>query len=162
MAEDLVKFAQTITYIPRIIEHKNTTNQLVNAQGAHYPPTDSVHLLEMASSKSSSGKLAKHNLSLCLLALDDMRKYYVSVNAAYKLFDRARIMVEKSLHNDKIVSQGSTSAADCPREPQAIETSEWLDRSASLGFDVASVGLFSALWMPFANLIPDESLDSSF
>lgn len=86
----------------------------------------------------------------------------MSVNAAYKLFDRARIMVEKSLQNDEIVSRGSTSAADCLREPQGIETSEWLDKSASLGFDVASVGLFSALQMPFANLIPDESLDSSF
>ncbi|CZR45958.1 uncharacterized protein FPRO_11405 [Fusarium proliferatum ET1] len=162
MAEDLIKFAQTITYIPRIIEHKNAANQLVTTQGAHYPPADSVHFLETASSKSSSGKLAKHNLSPCLVALDDMRKYYVSINAAYKLFDRARIMVDKSLHNDEIVSQGSTSAADCLREPQGIETSEWLDKSASLGFDVASVGLFSALWMPFADLIPDESLDSSF
>ncbi|KAF5542814.1 cutinase transcription factor 1 beta [Fusarium phyllophilum] len=143
MAEDLVKFAQTIAVLT-------------------ISPPIQVHLLEMASSKSSSGKLAKHNLALCLLALDEMRQYYVSADAAYKLFDRARMMVEKSLRIDEIVSQGSAPAADSPREPQGIETSEWLDESASMGYEVASVGLFSALWMPFANLIPDESLDGSF
>ncbi|KAF5246482.1 hypothetical protein FANTH_6854 [Fusarium anthophilum] len=143
MAEDLIKFAQTIAVLT-------------------ISPPIQVHLLEMASSKSSSGKLAKHNLALCLLALDEMRKYYVSADAAYKLFDRARIMVEKSLRNNEIFSQGSAPAADCPREPRGVETSEWLDESASMGYDVTSVGLFSALWMPFANLIPDESLDSSF
>ncbi|KAG5764986.1 hypothetical protein H9Q72_006920 [Fusarium xylarioides] len=143
MAEDLIKLAQTISVLT-------------------ISPPIQVHLLEMASSTSSSGKLAKHNLALCLVALDEMRKYYVSADAAYKLFDRARIMVEKSLRNDEIVSQDSAPAADCPREPQGVETSEWLDESASMGYEVASVGLFSALWMPFANLIPDESLDGSF
>ncbi|KAF5588751.1 cutinase transcription factor 1 beta [Fusarium pseudocircinatum] len=143
MAEELIQFAQTIAVLT-------------------ISPPIQVHLLEMASSKSSSGKLAKHNLALCLLALDEMRKYYVSADAAYKLFDRARIMVEKTLRNDEIVSQGSAPAADCPREPQGVETSEWLDESASMGYEVTSVGLFSALWMPFANLIPDESLGGSF
>ncbi|KAF5639348.1 cutinase transcription factor 1 beta [Fusarium sp. NRRL 52700] len=143
MAEDLIKFAQTITVLT-------------------ISPPIQIHLLEMASSKSSSGKIAKHNLALCLLALDEMRKYYVSADAAYKLFDRARIMVEKSLRNDEIVSQGSSPVADCPQEHQVVETSEWLDDSAPMGYEVPSVGLFSALWMPFANLIPDESLDNSF
>ncbi|KAF5705990.1 cutinase transcription factor 1 beta [Fusarium mundagurra] len=91
MAEDLIKFAQTITVLAI-------------------------------------------NLALCLLALDEMRKYYVSVDAPYRLFDRARIMVEKSLRNDEIVSQGSAPAADCPREPQGVETSEGLDESASMGY----------------------------
>ncbi|KAF5563527.1 cutinase transcription factor 1 beta [Fusarium napiforme] len=143
MAEELIKYAQTIAVLT-------------------ISPPIQVHLLEMALSKSSSGKLAKHNLALCLLALDEMRKYYVSADAAYKLFDRARIMVEKSLRNDDIHSQVSVPAADGQREPQGIETSEWLDDSASMSYEVASVGLFSALWMPFANLIPDESLDGSF
>ncbi|KAF5689917.1 cutinase transcription factor 1 beta [Fusarium circinatum] len=143
MAEGLIKFAQTIAVLT-------------------ISPPIQVHLLEMASSKSPSGKLAKHNLALCLLALYEMRKYYVSADAAYKLFDRARIMVEKSLRNDEIDSRGSAPAADCPQEPQGVETSEWLDESASMSYDVTSVGLFSALWIPFANLIPDESLDGSF
>ncbi|KAF4501877.1 Cutinase transcription factor 1 beta [Fusarium agapanthi] len=119
MAEDLIKFAQTIAVLT-------------------ISPPIQVHLIEMASSKSSSGKLAKYNLALCLLALDEMRKYYVSADAAYKLFDRARIMVEKSLRNDEIVSRGSAPAADCPREPQGVETSEWLDESASMGYEVTS------------------------
>ncbi|KAF5593456.1 cutinase transcription factor 1 beta [Fusarium pseudoanthophilum] len=143
MAEDLIKFAQTIAVLT-------------------ISPPIQVHLLEMASFKSPSAKLAKHNLALCLLALDEMRKYYVSADAAYKLFDRARIMVEKSMRNDDIHLQASAAAADCPQEPQGIETSEWLDDSASMSYEGASVGLFSALWLPFANLIPDESLDGSF
>ncbi|EWG47702.1 hypothetical protein FVEG_07754 [Fusarium verticillioides 7600] len=142
LAEDLIKLAQTIAVL--------TISQPIQ-----------VHLLEMALSKSSSGKLAKHKLALCLLTLDEMRKYYVSADAAYKLFDHARMMVEKSLRNDDIDSQGSAPAADCFQEPQGIETSEWLDNFASMGYEVASVGLFSALWIPFANLTPDESLDGS-
>jgi hypothetical protein len=116
----------------------------------------------MASSKSSSGKLAKHNLALCLLALDEMRKSYVSADAAYKLFDRARIMVEKSLGEDEVVSRDPADAGTSSTEAQGIETLQWLDDSASVGHEFASVGLFSALWMPFANLIPEECSESSF
>ncbi|RKK31345.1 hypothetical protein BFJ67_g15276 [Fusarium oxysporum f. sp. cepae] len=143
MAEDLIKFSQTIAVLT-------------------ISPPIQIHLLEMASSKSLSNKLAKHNLALCLLALDEMRKSYVSADAAYKLFDRARIMVEKSLGEDAVVSRDLVAAANSSREAQGIETSEWLDDSTPVGHEFASVGLFSALWMPFANLIPDESLESSF
>ncbi|EXL67191.1 hypothetical protein FOPG_16668 [Fusarium oxysporum f. sp. conglutinans race 2 54008] len=143
MAEDLIKFSQTIAVLT-------------------ISPPIQIHLLEMASSKSLSNKLAKHNLALCLLALDEMRKSYVSADAAYKLFDRARIMVEKSLGEDAVVSRDLVDAANSSREAQGIETSEWLDDSTPVGHEFASVGLFSALWMPFANLIPDESLESSF
>ncbi|KAK2938774.1 hypothetical protein FoTM2_001992 [Fusarium oxysporum f. sp. vasinfectum] len=143
MAEDLIKFSQTIAVLT-------------------ISPPIQIHLLEMASSKSLSNKLAKHNLALCLLALDEMRKSYVSADAAYKLFDRARIMVEKSLGEDAVVSRDLEAAANSSREAQGIETSEWLDDSTPVGHEFASVGLFSALWMPFANLIPDESLESSF
>ncbi|WKT42152.1 hypothetical protein QSH57_006958 [Fusarium oxysporum f. sp. vasinfectum] len=143
MAEDLIKFSQTIAVLT-------------------ISPPIQIHLLEMASSKSLSNKLAKHNLALCLLALDEMRKSYVSADAAYKLFDRARIMVEKSLGEDAVISRDLVDAANSSREAQGIETSEWLDDSTPVGHEFASVGLFSALWMPFANLIPDESLESSF
>ncbi|KAG9497367.1 hypothetical protein J7337_010227 [Fusarium musae] len=144
MAEDLIKLAQTIAYVLKAMEHENPANELLITQGAYYQPTDS-------SPFTGNGIIQVV-----------MRKYYVSTDAAYKLFDHARMMVEKSLRNDDIDSQGSATAADCFQEPQGIETSEWLDDFASMGYEVASVGLFYALWIPFANLTPDESLDGSF
>ncbi|KAK2678663.1 hypothetical protein RAB80_007403, partial [Fusarium oxysporum f. sp. vasinfectum] len=119
MAEDLIKFSQTIAVLT-------------------ISPPIQIHLLEMASSKSLSNKLAKHNLALCLLALDEMRKSYVSADAAYKLFDRARIMVEKSLGEDAVVSRDLEAAANSSREAQGIETSEWLDDSTPVGHEFAS------------------------
>ena len=62
-----------------------------------------VYLVEMTSSNLPSIQLAKNNLGLCLLALNEMRKAYVSADAEYKLFDRARTMVEKRLREAEVV-----------------------------------------------------------
>ncbi|KAJ4249794.1 hypothetical protein NW762_012136 [Fusarium torreyae] len=132
MAEGLIMFSQTISVLT-------------------IGPPIQVHLLEMASSKSSSSiQLAKHNLALCLLALDELRKSYVSADAAYKLFDRARSMVEKTLREAEVVSRHSTVSP----ETQGIETTQWLDDSA--GYDLTSAGVLSLLWAPFGNIMPDD------
>lgn len=79
-----------------------------------------------------------------------MRKSYISAEAAYNLFDRARIMVEKTLREAEAV----------PREPtvsppaQGIETTQWLDGSES--YDFASTGILSTLWTPYANFMPED------
>jgi hypothetical protein len=114
-----------------------------------------VHLLEITSSKSSFSQLARHNLALCLLALDEMRKSYISADAAYKLFDRARIMVEKRLREGEVVSQDPT----VPPEARGIETAQWLDGSED--YDFASTGIFSSCWTPFINSLPDDSFRNS-
>ncbi|KAL6922904.1 hypothetical protein FSST1_000178 [Fusarium sambucinum] len=132
MAEGLIKFAQSISVLAII------------------PPVQ-VHLLEMATSKSSSStQLAKHNLALCLLALDEMRMTYISADAGYKLFDRARTMIEKTRQEAEVGLRDSTISP----ERQGIETAQWLDDSAS--YDLTSAGVLSALWAPFANIIPDD------
>lgn len=41
MAEDLIKFAQTISYVLEAMEYGDAANQLLITQGAHYQPTDS-------------------------------------------------------------------------------------------------------------------------
>ena len=41
MAEDLIKFVQTIAYVLRAMENENAANELLTTQGAHYQPTDS-------------------------------------------------------------------------------------------------------------------------
>jgi hypothetical protein len=110
----------------------------------------------MASFKLSSSQLAKHNLALCLLALDEMRKSYISADAAYKLFDRARTMVEKKLRESEIISQNPTGSL----ETQGIETVQSLDGSQD--YDFASTGILSAFWTPFADFIPDDSFGNSF
>lgn len=115
-----------------------------------------VYLVEMTSSNLSSIQLAKNNLGLCLLALKEMRKAYVSADAGYKLFDRARTMVEKRLREAEVVSRDPTVSP----ETQGIETAQWLDDSED--YDFASTGMLSAFWTPFANFIPDDSFGNSF
>jgi len=108
------------------------------------------------SAKSSSTQLAKHNLAVCLLALQEMRKSYISADAAYKLFNHARIMVEKSLREAEIISP---EPAVSP-ETRGIETTQWLDSSEDYGF--ASTGILSTLWTPFAGfVVEDFSTDNS-
>ncbi|WKT54465.1 hypothetical protein QSH57_005049 [Fusarium oxysporum f. sp. vasinfectum] len=137
MAEELIKFSQTIAVLT-------------------IGPPILVHLLDMTSSKSSSSQLAKHNLALCLLALDEMRKSYISADAAYKLFDRSRTMVEKRLRGAGVVSQDPTVSP----ETQVIETAQWLDDSED--YDFTSAGISSAFWTPFASVIPHDSFENSF
>ncbi|KAM0430339.1 hypothetical protein ACHAQK_010670 [Fusarium lateritium] len=136
MAEDLIKFSETIAVLT-------------------IGPPIMVHLLEITSSKSSFSQLARHNLALCLLALDEMRKSYISADAAYKLFDRARMMVEKRLREAEVVSQDPTVSP----ETRGIETTQWLDGSED--YDFASTGIFSSFWTPFVNLLPDDSFGNS-
>lgn len=85
-----------------------------------------------------------------MLALDGMRKSYISADAAYKLFDRARSMVEKTRQKAEAASREPTAVP----ETQGIETTQWLDDSE--GYDFASTGIFSAFWTPFATFIPDD------
>ncbi|WKT40283.1 hypothetical protein QSH57_005089 [Fusarium oxysporum f. sp. vasinfectum] len=110
----------------------------------------------MTSSNLPSIQLAKNNLGLCLLALNEMRNAYVSADAEYKLFDRARTMVEKRLREAEVVSRDPTVSP----ETQGIETAQWLDDSED--YDFASTGMLSAFWTPFANFIPDDSFGNSF
>lgn len=41
MAEDLIKFAQTTSYVLEAMEYGNAANQLLITQGAHRQPADS-------------------------------------------------------------------------------------------------------------------------
>lgn len=102
------------------------------------------------SSKPSSSQLAKHNLAICLLALQEMRNSYISADAAYNLFDRARIMVEKTLREAEVVSREPTMLP----ETHGIRTTQWLDGSE--GYDFASTGILPALWTPFAEFMPGD------
>ncbi|RSM03776.1 hypothetical protein CEP52_007183 [Fusarium oligoseptatum] len=126
MAEDLIKFSQTIAVLS-------------------LGPPMQVHLLELTSSKQSTSQLAKHNLALCMLALDEMRKSYISADAAYTLFDRARNMVEKTRREGEAISRDPTVVP----ETQGIESAQWLDDSE--GYDFASTGIFSAFLDAFCN-----------
>ncbi|GKU06892.1 hypothetical protein FLAG1_11146 [Fusarium langsethiae] len=110
----------------------------------------------MTSSNSSYSQLAKHNLALCLLGLDQMQRSYISADAAYKLFDRGRIMVKKTLREPELAVRDLTLS----RERQGIETAQWLDDSES--HDLASMGMLSAFWTPFADATPDDSFGNSF
>lgn len=79
-----------------------------------------------------------------------MRKSYISADAAYNLFDRARIMVEKTLREAEVISREPTVLP----ETQEIKTTQWLDGSE--GYDFASTGILSTLWTPFADFMPED------
>jgi hypothetical protein len=55
-----------------------------------------IHVFESTSSKPMARQMAKHNLALCMLAMEELGKSYISAIAAYKLFDTAIQKVEQA------------------------------------------------------------------
>jgi hypothetical protein len=85
-----------------------------------------------------------------------MQKSYVSADAAYNLFDRARIMVEKTLREAEVITREPTMSP----EMHGIETTQWRDGSED--YDFASTGILSTLWSPFANFMPEDFSGNDF
>ncbi|KFY94982.1 hypothetical protein V498_03599, partial [Pseudogymnoascus sp. VKM F-4517 (FW-2822)] len=77
MAEDLIGLCHTITVIALI-------------------PLMQIHLFESTSLTPMAREMGKHNLALCMLAMDELRKSYLSANAAYKLFEAAINKIENA------------------------------------------------------------------
>ncbi|KFZ04751.1 hypothetical protein V501_09014 [Pseudogymnoascus sp. VKM F-4519 (FW-2642)] len=134
MAEDLIDLCHTIAVIALI-------------------PLMQIHLFESTSLTPMVREMGKHNLALCMLAMDELRKSYLSADAAYKLFKAAINKIDNApLRED----QRHLS-------PPAVETRlsdgagdgniavGWPD-----GYDLSTAGIIPDLWNPFPNMMLDD------
>ncbi|KAH7161844.1 fungal-specific transcription factor domain-containing protein [Dactylonectria macrodidyma] len=126
LAEDLLKLCLTITVL---------------AMG---PPMQ-IHLFESTSSKHLLRQTGKHNLALCMLAMNELRKSYVSADAAYELFDRAIGKVDAA----RARKEQSSASSDFSNDDSMQTDHIW--GSYPEGYDILVGGIVSDVWMPFLN-----------
>ncbi|CRK32891.1 hypothetical protein BN1708_016182 [Verticillium longisporum] len=127
MAEELIGLSHTITVIALV------------------PPMH-VHLFESASSKPLTSQMGKHNLALCMLAMSELRKSYISATAAYKLFEAAikKIDGTRSSRRPSHQPQSDAVVVDLGAQEQAplSPRESWPE-----GYSALSANVISDAWM---------------
>ncbi|KFZ10912.1 hypothetical protein V502_07849 [Pseudogymnoascus sp. VKM F-4520 (FW-2644)] len=135
MAEDLIDLCHTITVIALI-------------------PLMQIHLFESTSLTPMAREVGKHNLALCMVAMDELRKSYLSADVAYKLFKAAINKIENApLPEDQ--RHSSPSAVETGLSGGALDGSiagGWPD-----GYDLSTAGIIPDLWNPFPNMMLGDS-----
>ncbi|OBT83848.1 hypothetical protein VE02_05486 [Pseudogymnoascus sp. 03VT05] len=135
MAENLIDLCHTIAVIALI-------------------PLMQIHLFESTSLTPMAREMGKHNLALCMLAMDELRKSYLSANAAYKLFKAAINKIDNTpLREDQRLSSPSTAEmrlSDGGVMNGSI-TGGWPD-----GYDLSTAGIIPHLWNPFPNMMLND------
>ncbi|OLN81301.1 Cutinase transcription factor 1 beta 3 [Colletotrichum chlorophyti] len=132
MAEDLIRLSHTLTVIALV------------------PPMQ-IHLFESTSSKPMARQMGRHNLALCMLAMDELRKSYVSADASYKLFETAINKVENAPPlEEHQPSPAGVSSADGAVHYGASHS--WPD-----GYGLGSAGIISDMWSPLPNVSLDDA-----
>ncbi|KAF7546560.1 hypothetical protein G7Z17_g8355 [Cylindrodendrum hubeiense] len=132
MAENLIGLCHTITVL------------------ALLPPMQ-IHLLESTSLKPMTSQMGKHNLALCMLAMGELRKSYVSAGAAFKLFERAKNKIDNATIREAPLQ---TPPARSPVDAVPIE-GNW--GSYTEGYAIATPGIMSDLWAPFSTTVLDDN-----
>ncbi|KAK4038657.1 cutinase transcription factor 1 beta [Parachaetomium inaequale] len=136
MAEDLIGFGHTITVLALV------------------PPMQ-IHVFESTSSKPMARQMAKHNLALCMLAMEELGKSYISAIAAYKLFDTAIQKVEQARGSEQ--ASGTpyrlppTAAMGQPGGAQSVSWENWPD-----GYATSTASVITDVWLPWTYLFSSE------
>ncbi|KAF4773737.1 cutinase transcription factor 1 beta [Colletotrichum scovillei] len=129
MAEDLIRLCHTITVIALV------------------PPMQ-IHLFESTSSKQMARQMGRHNLALCMVAMDEMRKSYISADASYKLFETAINKVDNAPPHE----QHQPSPAAAALTPDTTAFASWPD-----GYGLGTAGIISDMWSPLPNAYADNA-----
>lgn len=113
-----------------------------------------IHLFESTSLTPMAREMGKHNLALCMLAMDELRKSYLSANAAYKLFEAAINKIENApVQGDQ--RHSSPSPTKSRLSDGAVDgniAGVWPD-----GYDLSTAGTIPDLWSPFPNMMLSDS-----
>lgn len=106
-------------------------------------PVMQIHLFETASGRSMTREVGKHNLALCMVAMDELRKVYLAADAAYKLFDAAMQKLNNQHQNCRPNEESEMGhASDAPRN------------------DVSIFDFTSDLWTPYMTAFGAEGGDN--
>jgi hypothetical protein len=165
MAEDLIGLCHTLTYISHIkVKYRGSESPQLNiffvlSVIALIPPMQ-IHVFESTSSKRVARQMGQHNLGLCMLAMGELAKCYISAIAAYKLFDTAIQKVDKARGSES-EQQSSEAGPPPPRaaassegtlsqtsgtEPQSQTWENWPE-----GYSTSTAGVVADVWLPWTN-----------
>lgn len=135
MAEDLIRLCHTITVIALV------------------PPMQ-IHLFESTSSKQMARQMGRHNLALCMVAMDELRKSYISAEASYKLFETAINKVDNAPpHQEYQPSPAAPTASTTPDGTINSNTfADWPD-----GYGLGSANIISNMWSPLPGAYQDDA-----
>ncbi|KAI8288927.1 Cutinase transcription factor 1 beta [Colletotrichum sp. SAR11_240] len=135
MAEDLIRLCHTITVIALV------------------PPMQ-IHLFESTSSKQMARQMGRHNLALCMVAMDELRKSYISAEASYKLFETAINKVDNAPpHQEYQPSPAAPTASTTPDGTMNSNTfADWPD-----GYGLGSANIISNIWSPLPGAYQDDA-----
>ncbi|KAI5458208.1 fungal-specific transcription factor domain-containing protein [Mariannaea sp. PMI_226] len=126
IAEDLVRYCHSITVLALV------------------PPMQ-IHLLESTSSNPVRHQMGKHNLALCMLAMRELRKVYVSAEAIFSLFETAQDKIERRARLPETEQIVSVNAPD--DEWSSVE----VVATSAEGVATLAPGILSNWWAPFPN-----------
>jgi hypothetical protein len=109
-----------------------------------------IHVFESTSSNPMARQIAKHNLALCMLAMGELAKSYISAVAAYKLFDTAIQKVEKARRSEQALGAPSrlppSAAMDQTDGTQYASWENWPE-----GYSTWTASVITDVWLPWTN-----------
>lgn len=105
-----------------------------------------ISLFETTSYQSVVRQMGQHNLSVCMLAMEELGKSYISAVAAYKLFRTAMQKVEMTQCSDEappisLGRPGDTAPFDFT---QSEALNDWPP-----GYETSMAGVISDVWSPW-------------
>ncbi|KAJ4348745.1 uncharacterized protein N0V89_010123 [Didymosphaeria variabile] len=106
-----------------------------------------IHLFEATSPKHLSRQTGKHNLALCMLAVNELRKSYVAAGAGYALFDRAIGKIDGARGRTDDLESCAPSASAFPHDGRMHTEHLWTSHPE--GYDISVEDIVSDVWRPF-------------
>jgi len=119
-----------------------------------------IHVFESTSSKPVARQMAKHNLGLCMLAMGELGRSYISATAAYKLFDTAIQKVEKARGCDRGQAVGAPDHASGLAPAVAVvggtdgaqsDGAHGMWENWPEGYLTSTAGVIADVWLPWMN-----------
>ena len=110
-------------------------------------PPMQIHIFESTSSKPVSREMAKHNLGICMLAMHEMGKSYISAVAAHKLFETAVEKIEKTQQQQLPGHDPSPP----PSEGEPVGETTAPIPSWPEGYSTTTAGLVADVWSQWAD-----------
>jgi hypothetical protein len=106
-----------------------------------------IHVFESTSSRPMAREMAKHNLSLCMLAMEELGKSYISAIAAYKLFDMAIRKLETAREAKEAAHPPPPPPSDGMQPASALVPAPW--ENWPEGYSALTASAITDVWLPW-------------
>jgi hypothetical protein len=102
-----------------------------------------IHLFERTSQKPMVRQMGNHNLSLCMLALEELSKSYIAANTARRLFEAAMQKADKRPQRDE-AAVTAAGEEDLSIDMETSTLHKWPD-----GCWTSTADILADVWTPW-------------